>query len=75
MDPTCTKGTYQFKEAKCPIQFSFKGTMYNKCIKDQLTPTELDENCNHFREKMGVTDKWMQRLVHVITKIFVVVCD
>jgi hypothetical protein len=61
VDPACTKGTQQFKEAKCPIKFEYEGTSHSTCIKDKLTPTELDENCQHFRKKMAVTDKWMHR--------------
>jgi len=67
VDPTCTRETREFKEAKCKIQFEYQGKTYNKCIRDQETPSAFNEHCKKFALNTGLSDKKMQ--MHNINEI------
>jgi len=62
VDPSCTKETSNFKQAKCGLQFKYKDEIHRSCIKDQPTPSQEDPLCKKLRRSTGLTDKEMVML-------------
>jgi len=64
VNPECQKGTAEYRDAKTDrcIKFNFNRVEHHQCIKDQPTPSSLDEDCKHFRMVTGITDKDMDRM-------------
>jgi len=61
VDPKCVQGSQAFQSAKCNVHFTFNGITHEQCIRDQPTPTAMDEECEAFRTSQGVSDKWMTK--------------
>jgi len=60
VDPTCTKGSRKFKQAKCNVEFNYNGMIHDRCIRDLPTPSKHDPMCEQFRSSLSLTDKRMQ---------------